>query len=102
MSVSVAIQVPTVDSDDLDEIGKTLETDQEIITGLPFDGEAVAQLVASVTTVSLPFFAAWLRARVDARKHLSVTIKGMKLRGYSPKEVEKIIDVVQRELSDES
>lgn len=97
MSFSVAVRVPASDLNDLREmIAAQGDTHGEIQTARPFDGETVVQVVVLLTGAGYPVFRTWLKSRTDSRKTYSIIHNGTELRGYTPKEAERVINALDQ------
>jgi len=96
MEKIVAVKVVEGESADLDALLKELEESQEIILVEPFDGVVFAQAFISVTPAALPVLLRWIRSRAEARKSYKVAVNGVELSGYTPREIARVCESLQR------
>ncbi|WP_395244116.1 hypothetical protein ACGGZK_18640 [Agromyces sp. MMS24-K17] len=96
MDEFVIVQVPEGDVDDLAELIAIAAEDEEVQMVHPFDGDTVAQILIVASATTLPFFKAWMNARVSARKSLEVIRKGTKIKGASADDVVKIMQALDK------
>jgi hypothetical protein len=92
MTASILVQVPSADSDNLDELATKLGATSGVTLVHPFDGETMAQILVTVSTGSFPFFALWVRERIAARNRFQVVVDGTELTGYTADEANTILE----------
>lgn len=90
----IVVEVPAKDRADLASL---LDPEGNIVHGHGLDGAEIATAVIALTPPSLIALRAWLRARVDQRKHATVVTNGRRLTGYTAEEVIRIISVLEAE-----
>lgn len=69
------------------------------VSGL--NGDQVLQVAIIVTAGSVNVLRTWLLARAERLKHTRVVWDGKEFTGYTPKEIELLIQALQRMLDDE-
>lgn len=69
------------------------------VSGL--NGDQVLQLAIIVTTGSVGVLRTWLLARAERLKHTRVVWDNREFDGYTPREIELLMQVVNRVLSEE-
>ncbi|MBF4580782.1 hypothetical protein [Frigoribacterium sp. VKM Ac-2530] len=95
---SIAVRVPEQDAADLADLLTVSGSNEEVVVARPFDGETVAQTVLLLSGPTFAFFETWLRNRAQSRKSYSVVIDGTQLSGYTPTEVERILEAVHKQV----
>lgn len=91
------IAVPTEDEAELTALSNALHDETTTLDSKPFDGATVIQLLVPVTAASIPVLTTWIKARFEHRKNQSISYKGMKFTGYSPDEVEQLMELLEGE-----
>jgi hypothetical protein len=90
----VMISVPVVDALDLEELTSIQGT--RTLESKPFDGVVVSQILVPITAVSVPLIKVWIAQRFDHKKAQSFTVRGMKFNAYSAKEIERLVQVLEK------
>ncbi|MCZ4581640.1 MULTISPECIES: hypothetical protein [Gordonia] len=97
-TVDLAISLPAEDRTDLDDLGKSLQRPEAPFETRSLDGETVMTIIVTLSTVTFPYFEAWLNARVAARKDTSVSINGVKIDGYSANDAVRIYSEINKNI----
>jgi len=97
-TVIAAIEVPLSDESELATLTDRLRTAGSVAHSRGLDGDTVAQLVLTLTAMSLPVLRSWLVARADHHKSTIVSWKGRRFVGYSAKEVAELTEALSRVL----
>lgn len=93
----VLIAVPTENAAELTELQELLAMPEVTIESKPFDGVTIAQVLIPVTVLSVPVLTTWIRSRFEHRRSQSVSFRGMKFTGYSPDEIEQLVELLEDE-----
>jgi hypothetical protein len=100
-SINVAVSVPVDDRAELEELRQHLQSDAPAFESRALDGETVVTILLALSTVALPYFEAWLNARVAAKKGTSVRDGEFRVDGYSAKDALLIMDRLHGKLNAE-
>jgi hypothetical protein len=96
---AIVLEVPrTEDEEALADLARDL-VDTTLVTSRRFDGIEVLQALFMVSASSLPILKTWLTSRAEARKATSVAIDGLKLNGYTTREVKQIIEILDNRVT---
>jgi len=103
MDIAVVIQVPVADQDELERLVSALAPQTPVIESRPFDGATLVQALVILSSTTYPFFRTWITSRSEKAKNTYVSIDGMRLKGFTAKEVTRITKEIDlRVKSDES
>lgn len=98
MDLLIAVRLPESDRHDLETLLISGGWDSNsIATSRPFDGESVVQAIVALSATSYPFFRTWLTTRASTRKSFAFVHNGTELKGYTPSEAAKILEILDRE-----
>jgi hypothetical protein len=101
MGLSLVVQVPVADQEDLRQLVESSPSSGRIIQSRPFDGETVVQALLLLSPATYPFFRTWITSRTEKAKNTFVSIDGMRLKGFTPKEVLRITEEIERRLKND-
>lgn len=93
-----AIEVPLDDEAELATLRDRLQAAMPPVHSRALDGDTVAQLVVSLTAISVPVLKTWLVTRAQQRKSTVVSWKGRRFVGYSVDEVAELAERLSRTL----
>lgn len=99
--IDVVVSVPYGDRNELTGLTQRVAGSSSAVESRSLDGVTIATALVAMATASIPVFRAWLVARLEAKKGCVVSFEGVSLQGYSADEVEKIVGVLRRELSED-
>jgi len=103
MSMGLVIQVPVGDQPDLERLLVAVASQAHPIESRPFDGATLVQALVILSPATYPFFRTWITARSERAKNTYVSIDGMRLRGFTAKEVVRLTkEIDMRVTGDES
>lgn len=100
MSFPVTVGVPVQDRGDLDEIRGAFDEPPVELESRPFDGAVFAQVVGVLGTGGASVLIAWIKARAEARQHMSISAHGIEATGYTAKELGPVLDLLKLEAPD--
>jgi hypothetical protein len=95
--MAVTLGVPTIEADDLAHVSAVFAEPPARLEAHPFDGAALAQVAGIVSTGGIPVLIAWINARAEARKHMSISVNGVEATGYTINELQPVLDMLQNE-----
>jgi hypothetical protein len=90
MESLATVQVPAADAADLESL-RELSPDGELEHVHPFDGDAIVQILVTISAATLPYFQSWMDARVASRKSFEFRHRGTRIAGASADDVTKIL-----------
>jgi len=96
-----AIEVPLDDEAELAALREQLHSAMPPAHSRALDGDTVAQLVVTLTGMSVPVLRTWLVTRAQQRKSTVVSWKGRRFVGYSVQEVAELAELLSRTLDDD-
>ena len=101
MDLSLVVQVPVADQQDLRQLVESSPSSGRIIESRPFDGEAVVQALLVLSPTIYPFFRTWITSRSERAKNTYVSIDGMRLKGFTAREVARITEEIEQRLKND-
>lgn len=96
--IVAAIEVPLDNEADLVTLSDQLHASQSPAHSRALDGDTVAQLIVTLSGLSVPVLRTWLVTRAQQRKSTVVSWKGRRFVGYSVKEVTELTEALSRTL----
>ena len=92
MEVSIEIQVPAHDADEIKKLLDENEIETSSSTSQNFDGAAVTSLIIILTPIVLRFLAKLYAERLSANKEISYKHEGFEIKGVSEETLLKILE----------
>ena len=102
MSLSLVVQVPIADRDDLQQLAEYVAPEPTVAESRPFDGESMVQTLLVLLPSTYPFFHTWIKSRSERAKNTYVSLEGMRLKGFTSDEVLHITGEIERRLGNET
>jgi hypothetical protein len=102
MDLSLLVQVPVTEQDELQQLVERLASEGQIVESRPFDGETVVQALVVLLPATYPFFHTWIKSRSERAKNTYVSIDGMRLKGFTAEEVSRITGEVKQRLENDN
>lgn len=87
--------MPIEDADDLTRVIRAFVESPTTLETHPFDGAALAQVAAIVSSGGIPVLITWIKSRTDKRKHMSINAFGIEASGYTMKELEPVLEMLR-------
>ena len=101
MNLSVLVQVPLGDQEDLQQLVENSVSEGGVTESRPFDGATVVQALLVLSSSTYPFFRTWITSRSQKTKNTYVSVDGMRLKGFTATEVKRIIQQIEERLKDD-
>lgn len=95
METAVTVGVPVADADDLSDVTPVFADPPVALEAHPFDGAVFAQVAGVVTSAGVPVLLAWIKARTEKRKHMSISAYGVEATGYTVEELQPVLEMLK-------
>ena len=96
---NIIIAVDLTEMHALEELRSAVSGASDVVQAKPFDGVTTAQVLLPLTIAAVPVVKAWIGARSAHKKSQTVVLRGMRFEGYSAKEVAKLYEVLDQEVT---
>lgn len=93
----VLVSVDIADADDLAELTRLYahaQSEDQLVDVRSLGGETVVSALVLITAGTLPYLRGWILARAEARKHTSITLNGLTIKGYTAHEAQRLISAL--------
>jgi hypothetical protein len=101
MALSLSVQVPVTDREELQQLVESLAPGGRVVESRPFDGEAVVQTLLVLLPSTFPFFHTWIKSRSERAKNTYLSVDGMRLKGFTAGEVSRIAGEIRERLGND-
>lgn len=95
MTTAVVLGVPSDEAGDLASAAAAFAEPPTPLQSHPFDGAALAQIAGLVSAAGVPVLVAWINARAERRKHMSISAFGVEASGYTADELKPVLDLLR-------
>jgi hypothetical protein len=99
--IELIVELPPSDETELPE-AEIMPRGGPVATVWGLNGDQVLQVAIIVTAGSVEVLRAWLLARAERLKHTRVVWHGREFTGYTPKEIELLMQTLHRALDDDA
>ncbi len=98
--IELIVELPASEETELPE-AEIMPRNGPIATVWGLNGDQVLQVAIIVTAGSVEVLRTWLLARAERLKHTRVVWHGQEFAGYTPQEIEMLIQTLSRVLDDD-
>lgn len=97
-SHSATVSVPDWNSAELRSLCNEIPDASAPVPVRGFNGEALETILMILAPTTVPILITWIKSMAESRKAYKVMIDGVSYQGYSPRELAKVVSVLEKHI----